>query len=247
VGDRLILRTQAVDATGCAVDADMDVDAYSFVITEVHQNRLVVGEESTAWLADGSQKAGPSAGSDCFPEATAYEVRVPDGVYAVKGSLSGFVHPVVTDESGACVVDASVDPMFRFRAPEWELASEQELEDCPPSDVDATAWFVHPDGGEAFHNHAFTARLIPGCEGSGTPEEPFRIVETQTDTTWKFFTDSAMTPRAIGGRGGGEPTMGNPRGLEWHRAKDVLYVIDAGQEKIVEIVPGQDNIRSQFF
>lgn len=239
-GDRLVLHYKPT-AVGCEA---YDGDSFAWTISAVNEHGLTLTAGSGVVLEGGDPgltepAAVPDPTAECFKEAMAYEVRVPDGIYAVIGSTSGYLHPWIAQDDGTCAPDPEADPRFVGRTAEWTLKPGESLATCPPPDADADAAFE----GELFQNHAMTLRIIPGCAAQ---DGVVQVLETERDIRWRVTVNSSFAPRAIGGRTG-EPTMGIPSSLRWSSAAGKLYVVDSGQEKVLEIIAGDDVIGTTFF
>ena len=209
------------------------------------QQRITLSDTGVVYDADElSPKVGTAVGGltvECFgfdavKSYLSYAVRVPRGQYAVVGTKSGFMHAWTANASGACELNADADPRFTGRAKEWTpVDSEVALATCPLSDDAATAYFE----GQYFRNHAFEFRMTPGCivdELTGKVS----LVPTAPDISWRFIVASAFVPKRISG-------MGLPSSVRFLSIDKTVYIVDSGQEKIVEVATGSDTIRNTIF
>ncbi|MFT7624505.1 MAG: DNA-binding beta-propeller fold protein YncE [Myxococcota bacterium] len=184
----------------------------------------------------------PAMTEACFGDAMAYSIHVPQGTSSVTGSTSGYLHAWTADELGVCVQDATATD-FVGRTTEWALAIGDILPSCPVSNSEADGLMSGP----WFANHAITLRMMPGCVLRGATQTVMPTA-TEFDVRWELGVDSSFGAREIGGRTDrGEITLGNPRRLVFSGVGALFYAVDAGQEKVVEILAGIDTIRRAFF
>jgi hypothetical protein len=243
-GDQVVLNSPANES--CAVAL---FDTVAFTIVSVHEQFIELepgsGEVLAASTSDeATLVVGDSVSDDvlaCYSAAVEYEVRVPQGTYAVIGSASGFRHPWTTDETGLCVIDLTLDPtLTQGRMKEWVLKEEASIPICPLTDAMIDTYLVHPDNAGHFENHAFRVRMIPGCIDGELLGE-YVIVPTQVDVRWRFLMDSAFEIQALG-------NLGTPRRLHWQSSEQRVYIVDSGLERVVSITPGPDKVvRADFY
>ena len=252
-GDRLVVRfPQGYESGLSACSGFVGQRALAFDVSGVTENRLSLVPNSGRVFIDSEGKThddearqGEGVGiyerhvndltAECFPGEVAYEVRVPKTWYLVKGSVGGYLHPWTVGPGGACVEDPA-KAEWKGRTREWTLkpGKEQDVV-CSPSDEVASDLFE----GDLFENYAVSFRVIPGCE-TDLQTSVQRLVQTPVDTRWRFGIDSAFDPKSHKG-------MQSPRRLRWDEASGSLYVVDSGQEKVVEIKANADVLGSTFF
>ncbi len=180
------------------------------------------------------RKIVPAMSEACFGGAVSYDVRVPQGTFRVSGSVSGYLHRWSAAVDGTCVEDTDATD-FVSRAHEWTPATTDPLLECPLLDSDAATAYQ----GTSFKNHAFELSIFPGCNAE-EDDDKLWPAPTELDVRWQFQVDSSFGPRFIDG-------MGIPRRLLPVGTDGKLYVIDSGQEKLIEIEAGSDIIRNTFF
>lgn len=243
-GDQVVLTTPTNEPCAEAL-----FGAVAFTIVSVHEQFIELepgsGEVFVVSTSDEATLLTGDPVSDdvlaCFDDAVEYEVRVPNGTYAVRGSASGFRHPWTTDETGLCVIDPTLDPtLTQGRMKEWVLKEGASIPICPLTDTMVDTYLVHPDDAGHFENHAFRVRMIPGCMDAELPGE-YAIVPTAVDVRWQFLMDSAFEIQALG-------NLGTPRRLHWQSSEKRAYIVDSGLERVVSITPGPDTvIRADFY
>ncbi len=177
----------------------------------------------------------------CLQTAVKYAVRAPKGTYTVQGSISGYLHPWIADESGSCVVNPALDAAWtQGRLKEWVLKDEGSIPLCPLTDDLVDTYFVHPAGSTLFQNHAFQLRVLPGCEETETPGE-YGVASTPVDTRWRFLMNSSFEIQAVG-------SLGTPRRLRWNATAERVFVVDSGLERVVSITPSSGTVsRTDFY
>jgi hypothetical protein len=123
---------------------------------------------------------------DCFGTALfSYEIRVRNA-FAVVDSNSGFLHHVISDDEGRCVVDPAGDPLLQGRAQlgvpfvNRRVAFELAF-DNPPSEV--------PDVVIRFQLTNVPTQLAWDLGVSLTPSQP-RVLTLPTEIVWNESTNT---------------------------------------------------------
>ena len=255
-GDTLVVRVPEEMSCG-----PFQGRAFAWEIAEVAEQRLTLVAGS-GWIFTGpkddtaasSKRQGtdltrvpiPDPDSACFDGALGYQVRVPHGTWAVVGSKSGYLHRWEAGADGACAERADFDTAFVGRATERTLRDDKKASwsECPLPESKVSEYFDE----QPFQNHAFALSILPGCviEGEGENAAP-QVLQTAPDVKWSFYVNAAIAPRTIGAWSGGTPrhvNIGLPSSLRWRG--DSLFVVDSGQQQVIEIVPGADTVRQSY-
>lgn len=223
--------------------------AFAWKISSVTEQRIGLAPgsgfvfEAFDELAEADEgKAIGDIGAECFGASLRYEVRVPENVYAVAGTVSGYLHGWRAASDGSCVLDQDPDSVFVGRAIEWKQTADV-LSACPIPEAEIDAHYE----GAYFQNHAFKLRIIPGCDESG--KDAYQTIETGPGVRWSFFMESGVRQASIGAQSADEDarvSMATPRSLRWDKANKRIYIVDSGQEQIIGVEPGPDKVRDRF-
>jgi len=159
-------------------------------------------------------------GPDCFQGVLSVDVRV-DDQFVVRGSRTGFLHPVKTSAEG-CVLDADADPLFVGRALPAAVTSTDALTECPITEAAEgveTATFVNP---------IFEVDLFPPC--SLSEEGNISILEIDRDVRWSFTVSSGFDLRDL-------LTGGLPTDLRFVPGPNQVHLLDPATRSLKAVEP----------
>ena len=124
-------------------------------------------------------------GTANMPAYVTYRVRVADA-WTVVGARSGFLHRQRWNrDTGACVIDDTLDPRLNGRASEVPGAVEKYAT-CPPADdqlSEANVTEFAPESAR-FENPSFALNVFPGC--TNADDKSIVAAPSQQDTTFSF-------------------------------------------------------------
>jgi hypothetical protein len=213
-------------------------DRFEIPILEVRHDTLVLSPEGARGIVEEQLDEEPACGQvqedievlpgadatphpTCFPAIAGYSVRAPQGVFAVVGSRTGFLHPVV-EVDGVCVVDDEADPRLSGRAFQSEVVNPGAVDSCALPLPDE-AFNDRP-----FQNVAISFTIRPGCCDTG--EQVTLVQDTPRDLRWRFSVSSAFTPTTLLGG-----TL--PQTIRHSPESDRLLIVDQGLALVRPFLP----------